>query len=67
MSNDNNPSKTGWIILIVSFLFMIYEIYTLISGEQTISEFFWEMNDRTTSVSFFVGLLMGHFFWPRKK
>lgn len=66
--NNNMPSKTGWIILVTAFLMLLLELYVLFFAPEmkTISEAFWNMNDRATSVAFALGYLGGHFFWPRR-
>lgn len=67
--NPNMPTKTGWLIIILAFIMLIWELYVIILKPElkTISEEFWDMNDRTVIVAYAVGLLSGHFFWPRRK
>ena len=67
--NPNMPTKTGWLIIILAFIMLIWELYIIIFNPigTTLSEEVWKMNDRTVIVSFVVGLLSGHFFWPRRK
>lgn len=66
--NSNMPTKTGWLIICLSLIMLIWELYVIISGAKTktISEEIWAINDRTIIVAYVVGLLCGHFFWPRR-
>ena len=67
---DNNmPTKTGWLIIILSIIMLIWEFYVLLINPnlKTISEEIWQMNDRTIIISYVAGLLCGHFFWARRK
>lgn len=67
--NNNMPSKTGWFIIICSFIMLLWELYVILVNPSipTLSEELWQMNDRTVIISFVAGLLCGHFFWARRK
>lgn len=69
MRENNMPTKTGWLIIVLSLLMLVWELYVIISGSdmRTISEEFWVINDRTLIVANVMGTLQGHFFWPRRR
>jgi len=68
MVDSNMPTKTGWIIIILALIVLIWELYVIFLGSdmKTISEEIWMLNDRSAGIPFAAGLLAGHFFWPRK-
>lgn len=61
------PTPTGWLLIITGAIWFVWEMVSLATGIPTISQEFWGINDKATSVGFLMGLLMGHFFWPRRK
>ncbi len=54
----------GLLGLFLLFVYEGYAIATTASGD-TISEVVWRISERPL-VPFAFGLLMGHFFWPRR-
>lgn len=48
---------------------VVYELVTLANDApgDTISEIVWEATARRPLVPFAVGVLCGHFFWPRAR
>ena len=66
--NSNMPTKTGWLIITLALIMLIWELYVIIYAPElnTISEEIWAVNDRTVIVSFVTGLISGHFYWPRR-
>lgn len=66
--NSNMPTRTGWFLIVLALVALIYEIYVLIfmPEEKTISEVIWTVNDRTIVLSYIAGFLSAHFFWARR-
>ena len=58
---------TDKVVLGAVALLLLYEGWTLINGtpNDTISESVWALAQRYSLVPFLVGLLCGHWFWPR--
>lgn len=57
------------ILGLLAILLGAYEAWTLsnqASGD-TISEVIWSLSDQWPVLTLLWGLLMGHFFWPRKR
>lgn len=62
------PTKTGWFLIVITLVLLIWELYVIITGESmTISEQIWNINERTLIVAYAAGLLSGHFFWYKKQ
>jgi|GEM_PF-3160068 hypothetical protein len=59
-------AKTTWAALLG--LGLIYEIYTLANRRQrdTLSNLVWEGTDASPLVPLVIGVIVGHWFWPRK-
>ena len=46
---------------------LLFEVYTLTNKKRgdTLSEVVWQASDATPLVPFIVGIICGHWFWPR--
>ena len=62
MTSPPMPTTTMTFILITGGVWLIYELYVLYRGEQTISAGMYELAKRPI-IPFFIGVLMGHWFW----
>ena len=56
------PTMTMTFILATGGIWLLYEIYVLYTGKQTISEGMYWLAKRPI-VPFLIGVLMGHFYW----
>lgn len=59
-------AEHAWIAAIS--LLLLYETYALAKGKKTLSRSVWEASrsEYGALIPFFVGFLMGHFFWCGK-
>ncbi len=62
----NTESITIIIIVVLTFLLVIYDIYALVKGgeEATISVIIGKAAMKRPIVALVWGILMGHWFWP---
>jgi len=56
------PTMTMSFILITGFIWLIYELFVLYTGKQTLSAGMYELAKRPI-IPFLIGILMGHWFW----
>lgn len=65
-------TKRSWFIFIftVAVVFIIFEVHAMRSGGMTLSQVVWSFNDRAPVfgyvLTFAVGVVAGHWFWPRR-
>jgi len=59
-------AKTVWAVVIGVGL--AYELYTLANRRRrdTLSDMVWQATDSTPVVPLVAGVVVGHWFWPRK-
>lgn len=60
------PSRLIGILVLALLGAEAWALRTPAPGD-TISEIVWALNDRWPIVALAFGVLMGHFFWPRKR
>jgi hypothetical protein len=59
--------KTAWAAILGFGL--AYEVYTLANrrDNDTLSHMVWQGTDATPMVPLMIGVIIGHWFWPRKQ
>ncbi len=65
-SPGRSPNVQRIPAVLIALLF-IYELVAIYNGRRgdTLSEMVWQIADHNPLLPFLLGLLMGHFFWPR--
>lgn len=48
---------------------LAFEVYTLFNRRHgdTLSEVVWSLTDQTPLIPLVIGIICGHWFWPRKQ
>lgn len=60
--------KTAWVIIGAVTSLVVWDIYALRSPKhKTISNVMLNESIDHPTISFMLGMLMGHFFWPQEK
>jgi hypothetical protein len=59
---------TSWLVPSLIMALIIYDVVAIKFGTHaSISQWIWDNNDANPIIGFGLGLLMGHFFFPRVK
>lgn len=58
-----DPTTTGWFIIVTAFIWLIYEFYVLYYKKQTISNATYNLAKNQPIIPFIIGMLCAHFFW----
>lgn len=69
MDSRQAIAKTGRVVLVALIALLGWETWTLVNAYpgDTISETIWSASEATDLVPFASGVLMGHWFWQRKR
>ncbi len=63
MNAPGSPTMTGIVLIAVSMLLLVYEVYLLVKGKEPISVAVYRFGQHSMAIVFIIGFLMGHFFW----
>jgi|VirMetMinimDraft_7_1064189.scaffolds.fasta_scaffold615400_2 hypothetical protein len=57
------PTEAMMFIIVTGVIWLAYEIYVLYYKKETISHGMYKLAIRHPIIPFFIGVLMGHWFW----
>lgn len=66
MSAFSTKFKTTWILAVVCIALAIWDLYARKQPEGTISEVLLSSARNSPLLPLFVGILLGHLFWPQQ-
>lgn len=60
-------SRTGIFTIGAAIVIAIVDLFFVLTGNETISQYLYELALRYPALPFLFGFLCGHLFWPIKK